>query len=83
LRGEVVDREQHARIVEEQLRQRARAGSGKTVDAITTDGRVSANTVRTHVRHVLAKTGCTRHAEVIALLSGILPSRCRRFMVWL
>jgi DNA-binding CsgD family transcriptional regulator len=36
---------------------------------------VSLNTVRTYVRGVLEKTGCTRQAEVIALLSGILPSR--------
>jgi DNA-binding CsgD family transcriptional regulator len=49
--------------------------SGKTVEAIATEGGVSLNTVRTHVRGVLEKTGCTRQAEVIALLSGILPSR--------
>jgi len=49
--------------------------SGKTVGAIATEGGVSLNTVRTHVRGVLEKTGCTRQAEVIALLSGILPSR--------
>ena len=49
--------------------------SGKTVEAIATEGGVSLNTVRTHVRGVLEKTGCTRQAEVIALLNGILPSR--------
>jgi DNA-binding CsgD family transcriptional regulator len=49
--------------------------SGKTVEAIATEGGVSLNTVRTHVRGVLEKTGCTRQAEVITLLSGILPSR--------
>jgi DNA-binding CsgD family transcriptional regulator len=49
--------------------------SGKTVEVIATEGGVSLNTVRTHVRGVLEKTGCTRQAEVIALLSGILRSR--------
>ncbi len=46
-----------------------------TVEAIATESGVSLNTVRSHVRGVLEKTGCTRQAEVIALLSGILPSR--------
>ncbi len=47
--------------------------SGKTVEDIASDGGVSLNTVRTHVRGVLAKTGCDRQAEVIALLSGLAP----------
>jgi DNA-binding CsgD family transcriptional regulator len=34
--------------------------SGKTVEDIASDGGVSLNTVRTHVRGVLAKTGCGR-----------------------
>jgi hypothetical protein len=34
-------------------------------------GGVSSNTIRTHVRRVLEKTGCGRQAEVIALLTGI------------
>jgi DNA-binding NarL/FixJ family response regulator len=41
------------------------------VEAIATEGGVSPNTVRSHVRGVLEKTGCTRQAEVIALPSGI------------
>jgi DNA-binding CsgD family transcriptional regulator len=45
--------------------------SGKTVEDIASDGGVSLNTVRTHVRGVLAKTGCDRQAEVVALLTGI------------
>jgi len=32
-------------------------------------------TVRTHVRHVLAKTGCERQAEIVALLTGIARPR--------
>ena len=47
--------------------------SGKTVEDIASDGGVSLNTVRTHVRGVLAKTGCDRQAEVVALLSGLTP----------
>jgi len=49
--------------------------SGKTVEDIASDGGVSLSTVRTHVRGVLAKTGCGRQAEVVALLTGIAPSR--------
>jgi len=49
--------------------------SGKTVEDIASDGGVSLNTVRTHVRGVLAKTGCSRQVEVVALLTGIAASR--------
>jgi DNA-binding CsgD family transcriptional regulator len=45
--------------------------SGKTVEDIASDGGVSLNTVRTHVRGVLEKTGCNRQAELIALLTGL------------
>lgn len=49
--------------------------SGKTVEDIASGGGVSVNTIRTHVRGVLEKTGCNRQAEVVALLTGILPLR--------
>jgi DNA-binding CsgD family transcriptional regulator len=49
--------------------------SGKTAEAIAADDGVSVNTVRTHVRQVLAKTGCERQAEVVALLTGIAQPR--------
>jgi DNA-binding CsgD family transcriptional regulator len=45
--------------------------SGKTAEDIASDGGVSLNTVRTHVRGVLAKTGCDRQVDVVALLSGL------------
>ena len=45
--------------------------SGRTVEDIASDGGVSLNTVRTQVRGVLAKTGCDRQVEVVALLTGI------------
>jgi DNA-binding CsgD family transcriptional regulator len=45
--------------------------SGKTVEDIASDGGVSLNTVRTHVRGLLEKTGCDRQVEVVALLTGI------------
>jgi DNA-binding CsgD family transcriptional regulator len=38
---------------------------------IAAQGGVSRNTVRTQLRGVLEKTGCSRQAEVVALLSGI------------
>jgi DNA-binding CsgD family transcriptional regulator len=49
--------------------------AGKTVENIASDASVSLNTVRTHVRGVLEKTGCNRQAEVVALLTGIVPPR--------
>lgn len=49
--------------------------TGKTVDDIASEGGVSSNTVRTHVRGVLEKTGCRRQTDVVALLSGMSPPR--------
>src|SRR5262249_37737130 len=49
--------------------------SGKTVEDIAATGGTSTNTIRTHVRGVLEKTGCNRQADVVALLTGISPSR--------
>src|SRR5262249_12533180 len=49
--------------------------TGKTMVAIAREGGVSRETVRTHVRSVLAKTGCERQAEAVALLSGITRAR--------
>jgi DNA-binding CsgD family transcriptional regulator len=49
--------------------------SGKTVADIATDGGVSRNTVRTQLDRVMEKTGCNRQAEVVALLTGLSPSR--------
>ncbi|MCI0599886.1 MAG: helix-turn-helix transcriptional regulator, partial [Beijerinckiaceae bacterium] len=49
--------------------------SGKTVDDIATDGGTSANTIRTHVRGVLEKTGCNRQADIVALLTAISATR--------
>jgi DNA-binding CsgD family transcriptional regulator len=45
--------------------------AGKTVDDIASDGGTSANTIRTHVRGVLEKTGCNRQVDVVALLTAI------------
>jgi DNA-binding CsgD family transcriptional regulator len=49
--------------------------SGLTVDGIAVAGGVSPNTIRTHVRSVLEKTGCNRQSEVVALLTGIWSPR--------
>jgi DNA-binding CsgD family transcriptional regulator len=49
--------------------------SGLTVDDIATAGGVSPNTIRTHVRGVLEKTGCNRQSEVVALLTGLWSPR--------
>jgi DNA-binding CsgD family transcriptional regulator len=49
--------------------------SGKTVDDIATDGGTSANTIRTHVRGVLEKTGCNRQTDIVALLTAISSTR--------
>jgi DNA-binding CsgD family transcriptional regulator len=45
--------------------------SGKTVENIATDGGISPNTIRTHVRGVLEKTGCNRQVDIVALLTAI------------
>jgi DNA-binding CsgD family transcriptional regulator len=49
--------------------------SGKTVEDIATDGGTSRNTIRTHVRGVLEKTGCNRQADIVALLTAISSTR--------
>jgi DNA-binding CsgD family transcriptional regulator len=49
--------------------------TGETVEAIASNAGVSPNTVRTQLRGVLEKTGCSRQAEVVALLSGIAIRR--------
>jgi DNA-binding CsgD family transcriptional regulator len=47
--------------------------NGKTIENIASDGGVSPNTIRTQVRGVLEKTGCSRQTDVVALLTGISP----------
>ena len=49
--------------------------SGKTVENIASDGGTSPNTIRTHVRGVLEKTGCNRQIDVVALLTSISSTR--------
>ena len=49
--------------------------SGQSVDDMTDASGVSHNTIRTHVRCVLQKTGCHRQSEVVALLSGVSLTR--------
>jgi DNA-binding CsgD family transcriptional regulator len=53
-------------------------GTGKTVDDIASERHLSVNTVRTHVRGVLEKTGCNRQAEIIAILTGIIAPHSGR-----
>lgn len=47
-----------------------RLAMGNSVDQISVCNGKSLNTVRTHLRKVLEKTGCTRQAEAVALLSA-------------
>ena len=49
--------------------------SGKAVETIAVDRGVSPSTVRTQVRGVLEKTGCSRQIDVVALFTGISPLR--------
>jgi DNA-binding CsgD family transcriptional regulator len=49
--------------------------AGKTAQGIALEGGVSLNTVRTHVRGVLEKTGCNRQVDVVALLTAISSAR--------
>lgn len=47
--------------------------SGAAAEDIAKSGGVSVNTIRTQLRGVLEKTGCSRQAEVVALLAGVAP----------
>ena len=45
--------------------------TGDTLDGIAASGNVSRNTVRSQLQQVLEKMGCSRQAEVAALLSNV------------
>ncbi|GKQ51273.1 helix-turn-helix transcriptional regulator [Bradyrhizobium sp. Ce-3] len=47
--------------------------AGQTVNDIAAESGTSTNTVRTHVKVVLTKTGYSRQADVVALLNGLRP----------
>ena len=47
--------------------------AGQTVNDIAAESGTSTNTVRTHVKVVLTKTGYNRQADVVALLNGLRP----------
>jgi DNA-binding CsgD family transcriptional regulator len=49
--------------------------AGETVESIAAVQRVSQNTIRSHVRGVLEKTGCNRQVDVVSLLTAISPAR--------
>ncbi len=48
---------------------------GETLEDIAASGGVALSTVRSQLRQVLEKTGCTRQAEVVALLANIALGR--------
>jgi len=49
--------------------------AGKTVEEIAAGSGTARATIRTHLHRVLEKTGCTRQAEIVALLGGIASTR--------
>jgi len=49
--------------------------SGKTVESIAQDGGVALTTVRSQLRQVMEKTGCSRQAEVVALMANVSLKR--------
>lgn len=49
--------------------------AGQSVDDIAADRGVSLNTIRTHLRKVMEKTGASRQAELVALLAGVTVQR--------
>jgi len=48
---------------------------GETLEEIAAGGEVAITTVRSQLRRVLEKTGCTRQAEVVALLANVTLGR--------
>lgn len=48
---------------------------GETLDEIAAAGGVAITTVRSQMRQVLEKTGCTRQAEVVSLLANVTLDR--------
>jgi len=48
---------------------------GKTIQEIAEQNHLSPNTIRTHVSHVMEKTGCNRQANIVALLTALSPIR--------
>jgi DNA-binding CsgD family transcriptional regulator len=48
---------------------------GETLEEIAATGGVAISTVRTQLRLVMEKTGCTRQAEVVALLANLTLDR--------
>ena len=49
--------------------------AGETLEEIATNGGVAITTVRSQLRQVLEKTGCTRQAEVVSLLANVALDR--------
>ena len=47
--------------------------AGQTVKGIASESGTSENTVRSHVKVVLTKTGYSRQSDVVALLNGLRP----------
>ena len=48
---------------------------GETLEEIASTGGVAISTVRSQLRQVLEKTGCTRQAEVVSLLASVTLDR--------
>ena len=51
--------------------------AGETLEEIAANGGVAISTVRSQLRQVLEKTGCTRQAEVVSLLANVSLDRER------
>lgn len=51
----------------------ARIGSGETIAHIASTNKTSLHTVRTQLRTVMQKTGCSRQAELVLLLTRLSP----------
>lgn len=44
---------------------------GKSVDEIAEKNGVAVSTVRSHLKKIMEKTGCSRQAEIVALMAGV------------
>ncbi len=66
-------------LTRSEARLAAHVAAGRTLDEAATEMGISRETARTHLKHIFAKTGTQRQAELVGLvLGGLAPMRSGR-----